>query len=230
MSIKDIYSVESIPKHETHDWLLKKHYAKRIPIILKCFGLYHIEKGLMGVCTFGPPPIEWNDPKVLFNNNVNEKINMFELNRLVVNENLEKNVLSFFVSSSLNFLKKPCVVLSYSDMTKNHHGYIYQATNWFYTGSIAKREVFINNHTGKEEHPRSIYGIFGTSSKEDSQIKKHYTIKKQEPKHRYFYFLGNKKIKKAMRKNIKYDVLPYPKGNNQRYDASYKPQTQTKLF
>ena len=40
MSIKNSYSVESIPKHETHDWLLFKHYAKRIPLIIYSFGLF----------------------------------------------------------------------------------------------------------------------------------------------------------------------------------------------
>ena len=33
-----------------------------------------------------------------------------------------------------------------------------------------------------------------------------------------------------MYKNLKMNIFPYPKGNNERYDASYKPQTQTKLF
>ena len=43
-------------------------------------------------------------------------------------------------------------------------------------------------------------------------------------------FLGSKTQKKNMLKNLKYNIEPYPKGKNKRYDASYKPITQGKLF
>ena len=33
-----------------------------------------------------------------------------------------------------------------------------------------------------------------------------------------------------MKKDLKIKTLNYPKGVNKRYDASYKPQTQAKLF
>lgn len=33
-----------------------------------------------------------------------------------------------------------------------------------------------------------------------------------------------------MMKNLRYKINPYPKGNNSRYDSSYKPNTQTQLF
>jgi len=49
-------------------------------------------------------------------------------------------------------------------------------------------------------------------------------------KHRYFYLLGNKKQKKEMKERLVYNIKPYPKGNNKRYDASYKPSTQQQLF
>jgi len=57
-----------------------------------------------------------------------------ELNRLVIDEGSKKNVLSFFVSQTLKKLPCPNVVVSYADTSQNHHGYIYQATNWIYTG------------------------------------------------------------------------------------------------
>jgi hypothetical protein len=49
-------------------------------------------------------------------------------------------------------------------------------------------------------------------------------------KHRYFYFLGDKKQVKDMMSKIKYPKMPYPKGDNKRYDASYAPTIQTQLF
>jgi hypothetical protein len=52
----------------------------------------------------------------------------------------------------------------------------------------------------------------------------------RERKHRYFFFLGNKYHKKQMKNQLPYTIEPYPKGDNKRYDASYKPTTQSKLF
>ena len=47
------------------------------------------------------------------------------------------------------------------------------------------------------------------------------------PKHRYIYFTDNKEY---YMKKLKYKILPYPKGDNKRYDSSYQPTTQTKLL
>jgi hypothetical protein len=47
---------------------------------------------------------------------------------------------------------------------------------------------------------------------------------------RYFYFIGNKKQIAEMKKDFNYEVLPYPKGDNERYDAGYKPTVQMPLF
>ena len=42
-----------------------------------------------------------------------------------------------------------------------------------------------------------------------------YEIKKMHGKHRYIYFLGNKKKNKEMKKSLQYDILPYPKENHE---------------
>ena len=49
MSIKEKYKVKSIAKHLCKEWLLHKHYAKRIPSISFAFGLFN--KELVGVMT-----------------------------------------------------------------------------------------------------------------------------------------------------------------------------------
>ena len=38
--IKEVYKVKSIKKELCKEWLLYKHYAKRIPSIIYSFGLY----------------------------------------------------------------------------------------------------------------------------------------------------------------------------------------------
>ena len=52
----------------------------------------------------------------------------------------------------------------------------------------------------------------------------------RKPKHRYIMFLGSKTQKKNMLKNLKYNIEPYPKGQNKRYDASYEPKVQLNMF
>lgn len=47
-------NVKRIKPEETKEWLLYKHYAKRIPNIVYAFGLFDGQQ-LVGVCTFGIP-------------------------------------------------------------------------------------------------------------------------------------------------------------------------------
>lgn len=126
MSIKDDFYVESIPKEETYDWLIHKHYAHCLPNIIYSFGLFDKDKILQGVCCYGTPANN--------HNNLMGKFRQIELVRLVINELNIKNILSFFVSRTFEMLDKPLSLISYADDGKNHHGYIYQATNWIYTG------------------------------------------------------------------------------------------------
>lgn len=198
-----------------------KHYAKRMPIIMYAFGLFK-EKKLIGACSYGVPV-----SKDLINNVFygEYKKCIYELNRLVANDGLEKNVLSFFVSSTFKFLPNPCCLVSYADSSQGHHGYIYQATNWNYTGLSIPFKDWVE--IGSNKHGR------GIASLGIDYLRKHpekYKEVDRSRKHRYFYFKGNKKDKKNMFKKFKYDILPYPKGDNKRYDASYNPSIQTELF
>ena len=232
--MKDKYSIKPVLSSECYEWFLKKHYARRLPNINCAFGLYDNLNLLQGVCSFGKPMSH-----TLVSGAVNGlyQDNFLELNRLVINEGLEKNVLSFFVSSCLNRLPKPSVVVSYADTSQGHHGFIYQATNWIYTGLSAKRPDY--KIKGLEHlHTASITASLGRTDKKNiKQIellkkkygKDFYTIDRPR-KHRYFYFLGNKREKALMNENLQYKIEPYPKGDNKRYDASYVPSVQGVLF
>ena len=228
---RNLFKVVSIKKSETTDWFLKKHYARRLPTIDCAFGIYDNFHLLQGVCTFGRPMSH-----TLISGAINGlyQDNFLELNRLVINEGLQKNVLSYFVSSCLNKLPKPLVVVSYADTSRGHHGYIYQATNWIYTGLSSKFTDYAVK--GLEHmHHSSIEDSVGRYDK-DKNINKHQLLKekygdllyrKERPrKHRYFYFLGTRKQKKDMKKNLTYQIKSYPKGDNQRYDASFIPSVQ----
>lgn len=219
------YDIRSIPPKETYIWLLKKHYAHRLPPISYAFGLYDENKILQGVCTFGDCGGNTSLHTLI------DGYPILELNRLCVNEGLPKNTLSFFISKCFKILPKPLVLISYADSTMYHHGYVYQATNWIYTGTTGCREEWIRKSDGKIFHAKTIYDKYGSSKKENAK-KYGYLLKKTKPKHRYFKFTGNKTEKKEMlyKLKLKYKILSYPKGNNKRYDASYNPKVQRVLF
>jgi hypothetical protein len=222
MNIKNKYSVQVIKKEETYEWILYKHYAKRIPPISYAFGLHDDEMLLKGICTFGIPASGFK-----------LSIQPYELNRLVINDNLPRNTGSFFVSHCLNNFPEDSIIVSYADSNQNHHGYIYQSTNWLYTGEIDCRVEYVI--CGRKTHCKTFYNKYGTSSFD--KLKKEYgldIIKSREakPKHRYFFIVGEKKFKEEKKTELlkKYKTFPYPKGDNKRYDASYKPAVQKRLF
>jgi len=149
--IKEKYKVFSIKKELCYDWLLNKHYAKRVPNIIYSFGLFQ-NNILNGVITYGMSPSSTLAISVCGDKYKNI---VLELNRLVVNEGLDKNALSFFVSQSINKIPKPKIIVSFSDNNMSHNGYIYQATNFIYTGLTLNCYMFINKE-GKEFHFRNL--------------------------------------------------------------------------
>lgn len=219
MSVPERYKVMPVDKRETKEWFKKKHYAGRPPSCSFAYGLYDTTDSLyklVGIISFGTPA----------NYKLNDLVpgyTIMELNRLIINDGMQKNVLSYFLSQSLMQLPKPMVVISYADSGQGHHGYIYQATNWFYAGQTKEEAVYVK--AGNKMHGKSFSDKYGTRTKAKAD-ELGYTIENQPPKHRYFYFLGTKKEIKDMHSKLPYEQLPYPKGDNIRYDASYSPPTQ----
>ena len=88
--------------------------------------------------------------------------------------------------------------------------------------------IFLN---GKERHERTFRHEGLTNIR---QIKEKYgpsiETRLSSGKHRYVMFLGSKKQKKEMLAALRYPILPYPKGESRRYDASHKPVTQMRMF
>jgi hypothetical protein len=216
-----------IKSEETEPWLLKKHYARRMCPISYAFGAY-IESKLIGVVTYGTPassPLrsgvcgeKWMD-KVL------------ELNRLCC-EN-EKNVASILVGRSLKMLPKPTIVVSYADTDQGHVGYVYQATNFIYTGLSAKRTdwklkgmehlhgaTVADISRGKENRAQWMRDKFGDD----------FYLQDRSRKHRYIYFVGSKTQKKYMLSNLMYEIESYPKGDSKHYDVGGQVATQELLF
>lgn len=179
------------------DFLLPRHYSGRKPNIKYAFGLY-INNELVKVCTFGIPASRSLCVGVCGLDNANK---VLELNRLLSIET--SYTLSKFVSKCLKEISKlgDHIIVSYADTEMSHNGYIYQATNFLYTGLTKSRTdkyVEGNRHSRHYNNDNQGGGF----------------RKVRSAKHRYVYFCTKKK---DIINSLKYDISDYPKGDNKKY-------------
>lgn len=196
--------VRRITYAEAKPFILNVHYARRMPCVQYAFGLF--EGGVLcGCVTYGTPA-----SPALCRGLAGEKNrkHVLELNRLVLlPEYSGDNRASFLIAHSLKMLPSRTFVVSYADTAWSHVGYVYQATNWLYTGMSAKR---VDTYQPGGLHPRA----YDKNNHSDL-----YQTRSQ--KHRYVYLVGNKREKREMRKELIYKVYDhYPKGDETRYDPS----------
>ena len=184
------YKIRRISYEETKPFILKIHYAKRMPSITYAYGLF-LENSLIGVVCYGSPP----SPSLCIGiAGKQNKDLVLELNRLVLKDN-KKNQASILISSSLKLLPKPKIVVSYADTEQEHTGIVYQARNFLYTGTSKPR----TDMAGKDgKHSRHHLG---------DRTKRVF----RSAKHRYIYIIGNKIQKRNLKKDIKYKFISYPK-------------------
>jgi hypothetical protein len=87
-----------------------------------------------------------------------------ELTRVALTKHLTQ--VSKILSISLKVLKNKCknlkLVVSYADPNQNHHGGIYQATNWIYVGPNPGSHYVYRLNNGKIIHPRTASSMFGS--------------------------------------------------------------------
>ena len=197
-------SISEIAYDEAVAFLLPRHYSGRKPVVSKAFGL--IEDGvLQAVITYGKPA----SPSVCVGICGKEYSgNVYELNRMCRSDEYRKP-LSHFVSATLRMLKPlDWIVVSYSDTAMNHHGYVYQACNFLYTGTSAPHaDKYVPEGSGHNRHAESF------------DVRKDEFSVERSIKHRYIYFCTkSKRLKKEWMNTLRYPVLPYPKGDNSNYE------------
>ena len=193
------YIVKRIEYKDTKDLILNVHYAKRMPSISYAYGLF-CDDIMIGICTYGSPASPWLCKGVC---GEEHKSNVLELNRLVLVHN-RPNEASLLVARSIALLPKPKVIVSYADAAQGHIGYVYQATNWLYTGAT-KARTDIASLNGK--HPRHHAG---------DRTKRVF----RSAKHRYVFMHGNKKERKGLNKALRYGTESYPKKQIDPYNGN----------
>ena len=187
------------------------HYRKTLGIFWEGFGLYKANT-LVGVVCYGQPsaPIQKHAFK-------EREFRLYELTRLVVDVG-SKNCASMLISDSLKMLnEQPSAVISYADSALGHVGIVYQASNWLYTGATTSHDK-LYMVDGKALHPMTLRDQMGITNPtlwaKNNDIK----MVTPSPKHRYFYFNGNKYQRKNMLDRLAYPtVAQYPKADKTHY-------------
>lgn len=97
------------------------------------YGIYHNEE-LLGAISFGIPNAK--NVKGFFDTQTQNTV--FELSRLALSEKCPKNSESHVISIAMKLLKKDCphinLIITYADISMNHSGTIYKASNFQYVG------------------------------------------------------------------------------------------------
>jgi hypothetical protein len=190
--------------------VMNHHYSQR-KVGSKCsFGLFN-DGEFVGCCVFSIPA------SYTLCNGVcgpEYRSKVLELSRLVVTTT-KKNAASYLIGNSLKMIGD-AIVVSYADTSQaGHIGYVYQATNWIYTGR--------GNAEPAWAHPSTGHFVSFTRRHIDKKAEKLGLCWKdlikvpQLGKHRYVTFAGSKRFKNNCKKRLRYPILPYPKGTTTRH-------------
>jgi hypothetical protein len=205
--------VERITTEKAMRLVERHHYSRRRVGAKECFGVFQ-GVDLVG-CVVYSQPASYTLCKGVCGPEY--KGHVIELARLVLVTD-ESNAASQAIARSLNLLGDQ-VIVSYADCNDHvgHVGYVYQATNWLYTGQGSAEPVWID--------PRDDSIISFTRRHIDDKAKaaglddwRQLKKQPQKGKYRYVTFTGSKAFRKSARLALKYPVLPYPKGPTRRHE------------
>jgi hypothetical protein len=228
-------TVREISKNVARDFIERHHYTGKFSSTRYALGVFYVEDSehmffggdnekLIGCMTYGHPVSNRTVGSITDGLELDE---VLELTRLCALDGYGKNLESYVIAQSFDWLKKHApevkVLVSYADPEQAHTGGIYRATNWLYQGcgySKLMPDYSIRiNETDLWTHSRTVGSRWGNKSVENlaKSIGQTFFRKEETAKHRYVYFLCGKKEKKRIMKNLKIPVFPY---------SEIKPYTQ----
>lgn len=191
VKLKLDWATHEAAKYACLNW----HYSKSMPVNKTVkIGVWENDI-FIGVIIFSPGAT----PTLYKTYNITQQQGC-ELTRVALNKH--KTNVSKILSIALKMLNKNFpgieLVISFADTKENHHGGIYQATNWIYVGEASPRKLPMIN--GELIHERSLSELV-----KKGKIKRNQCVWiKAKPKHKYLYPFKNKE------KYIKLSK-PYPK-------------------
>lgn len=206
MSIKDDYYIKQIDYQAAMKLIIKNHYLHRTCPCSYAFSLFNLKDEIVGVVIYG---VSCSSTLLKGICGEVEKHNVYELTRLWLSDDLPKNCESYLISNTIKLLDKE-IIVSFADSSQNHIGYVYQATNFIYTGLSAKFRDPKVKGLEHQHHATYAHGMSMAQVREKYGEENVYYVDRPR-KYRYIFFNANKKRKKELMKELKYPILPYPK-------------------
>lgn len=205
MSLSADYVIERIGYQMAMELVIAKHYLRRKAPVSIAFGMFDSIGQLVGVITYGVPASSTLLKGVC---GPEEASNVYELNRLWVDDSVPKNGESYLIGNTLGQLDKE-IVVSYADTSQGHTGIVYQATNWLYTGLSAKFKDPKVKGLENQHHATFANGLTNKQVLEKFGDRVYFVERAR--KHRYIYFSATKKRRKELLEKLRYPVMQYPK-------------------
>lgn len=208
MSLKEQFSVEPLDYQRATEIIVERHYLHRKAPCSFAFGLFDRDRNIMGVVMYGVSPSSTLLKGVC---GPDEWRNVYELTRLWVDDSVPKNGESFLIGNSINKLDRE-IIVSFADSSQNHVGFVYQATNFVYTGLSAKFKDPKVKGLENQHHATYANGLTNKEVIEKFGAENVYFVERPR-KHRYVYFNAKGKRRKYLLSQLRYKILPYPKPN-----------------
>ena len=204
MSLANDYTIERISYSMAQEVVVAKHYLHRKAPCSFAFGMFDMFGQIVGVVIYGVPPATTLRKGIC---GPEHELNVYELTRLWVDDSVPKNGESFLIGNTLRQLDRE-IVVSFADTGQDHVGYVYQATNWIYTGLSAKRTDWKVEGIDKHGHT---WADKYTAQEMRDQFGDRFSLEQRSRKHRYVFFNAGKSRKKKLIAALRYKILPYPK-------------------
>lgn len=207
MGLKEDYEIRKISYQEAMDIVTERHYLRRKCPVSHAFGLVRkSDSEIVGVVTYGVSPSSTLLKGIC---GEDEAKNVYELNRLWVDDTVPKNGESFLVGSTLKKLDRE-IIVSFADTSQGHLGIIYQASNFIYTGLSAKFKDPKVKGLENQHHATYANGLTNQQVIDKFGADNVYFVDRPR-KHRYIYFNANGGRRKELLKKLRYKVMQYPK-------------------
>jgi len=194
VNLKIDWASHEAAKYACLNW----HYSKCLPVgKLVKIGAWENDK-FIGVVIFGRGANKsLGEPYKL------DQTECCELVRIALTNHKTpvSRIMSIAIKLLKNIHKQLKLVISFADAEQNHHGGIYQATNWVYVGKTNSADEYL--YKGKRWHGRAFRKSFGSHL---NYMNKGLEIVQGSQKHRYLMPLDDN-----MRKQVQQLAKPYPK-------------------
>lgn len=200
---KENFNIRQISYADAMQIVVREHYLHRRAPCSFAFGLFHAD-ACVGVAVYGTPS---SAPLRRGLAGDDYKMQVIELTRLWCHSSVPRNGESFLIGNTVHLVDKP-IIVSYADASQGHVGYVYQATNWLYTGLSAKRTNWALE--GVDLHCQTIADKFTAAELRASHGDK-FSLAPRPRKHRYVFVNAKGRIRKEIIAALRYPVLPYPK-------------------